>query len=105
MSEGFSALRVIDETEWIFPWSRTGLEVTLVERDAVQFLRLCESRGTELRNCPAYACGQIIKGRSGEDELRPSTNSIRRHGDCRDSVDISTLFAKSTQSFRAEGPA
>ena len=29
-------------------------EVTLVSSDAVRFLGACESRGTELRNCPAY---------------------------------------------------
>jgi hypothetical protein len=29
-------------------------EVTLVDRDAVTFLAVCESKGTELRNCPAY---------------------------------------------------
>jgi hypothetical protein len=29
-------------------------EVTLVSGDAVRFLGACESRGIELRNCPAY---------------------------------------------------
>ena len=29
-------------------------EVTLVSCDAVRFLGACESRGTELMNCPAY---------------------------------------------------
>jgi len=29
-------------------------EVTLVDRDAVTFLALSETSGTELRNCPAY---------------------------------------------------
>ena len=29
-------------------------EVTLVSCDAVRFLGACESRGAELRNCPAY---------------------------------------------------
>ena len=39
-------------------------ELTIVDRDAVQFLRLCETRGTELRNCPAYVREWIIKERS-----------------------------------------
>ena len=29
-------------------------EVTLVDRDAVRFLKRCESSGIELRNCSAY---------------------------------------------------
>ena len=29
-------------------------EVTVVSSDAVRFLGICESQGTELRNCPAY---------------------------------------------------
>ena len=29
-------------------------EVTLVDRDAVAFLALSETGGSELRNCPAY---------------------------------------------------
>jgi hypothetical protein len=29
-------------------------EVTLVDRDAVTFLGLCETKGIELSNCPAY---------------------------------------------------
>ena len=29
-------------------------ELTLVDRDAVRFLKLCESNGIELRNCSAY---------------------------------------------------
>ena len=40
-------------------------EVTLVDRDAVQFLRLCESHRTQLRNCPAYVHEWIIKERFG----------------------------------------
>ena len=39
-------------------------EVTIVDRDAVQFLRLCESHGTEITNCPAYVREWIIKERS-----------------------------------------
>ena len=29
-------------------------ELILVDRDSVRFLKLCESNGIELRNCPAY---------------------------------------------------
>jgi len=29
-------------------------ELTLVDRDAVTFLKRCESKGVELRNCSAY---------------------------------------------------
>ena len=29
-------------------------ELTLVDRDAVTFLKRCESKGIELRNCSAY---------------------------------------------------
>ena len=29
-------------------------ELILVDRDAVRFLKLCESNGIELRNCSAY---------------------------------------------------
>jgi hypothetical protein len=29
-------------------------EVTLADREAVKFLVVCEIKGTELRNCPAY---------------------------------------------------
>jgi anti-anti-sigma regulatory factor len=29
-------------------------EVILVDREAVMLLAVCENRGTELRNCPAY---------------------------------------------------
>ena len=29
-------------------------EVSLVDRETVMFLALCETSGTELRNCPAY---------------------------------------------------
>lgn len=29
-------------------------QVLLADRDVVRFLAACESRGTEIRNCPAY---------------------------------------------------
>jgi len=39
-------------------------EVTLVGCEAVRFLRLCESRGIEIRNCPAYVREWILTERS-----------------------------------------
>ena len=39
-------------------------EVTLVCCDAVRFLGLCESRGMELKNCPAYVRRWISKEQS-----------------------------------------
>jgi hypothetical protein len=38
-------------------------EVTLICRDAVRFLGLCESRGVELRNSPAYIREWILSER------------------------------------------
>jgi anti-anti-sigma regulatory factor len=32
------------------------LELTLVDRDAIRFLRQCDSNGIELKNCPPYIC-------------------------------------------------
>jgi hypothetical protein len=36
-------------------------EVTLANRDAATFLGVCELKGIELRNCPAYLRGWIDK--------------------------------------------
>jgi len=38
-------------------------ELTLVDQDAVRFLRQCESNGTELKNCPPYICEWIARQR------------------------------------------
>ena len=38
-------------------------ELTLVDRDAVRFLKLCESNGIELRNTSAYIRQWITKER------------------------------------------
>lgn len=38
-------------------------EVTLVSCEAVRFLGACESRGTELMNCPAYVRRWITRER------------------------------------------
>ena len=40
-------------------------EVTLVCCDAVRFLGACESRGIELRNCPAYVRRWITREQCG----------------------------------------
>jgi hypothetical protein len=38
--------------------------VSLVDREAVQFLALTEYNGTELRNCPAYVREWVTRERS-----------------------------------------
>jgi anti-anti-sigma regulatory factor len=40
-------------------------ELTLVDQDAVRFLRQCESNGIELKNCPPYVCEWIARQRDG----------------------------------------
>lgn len=39
-------------------------EVTLVDRDAVDFLAICELKGMELRNCPAFLRQWVAKEQS-----------------------------------------
>ena len=39
-------------------------DVRLADREAVKLLALCESRGTELRNCPAYVREWVTKERA-----------------------------------------
>ena len=41
-------------------------ELTLVDQDAVSFLRQCESNGNELKNCPPYICEWIARQRDGK---------------------------------------
>jgi len=41
-------------------------ELILVDRDAVRFLKRCESNGIELRNCSAYIREWITRERDGE---------------------------------------
>ena len=36
-------------------------ELTLVDRDAVSYLALCELRGIELRNCPPFLRDWVTK--------------------------------------------
>jgi hypothetical protein len=41
-------------------------ELTLVDHDAVGFLRECDSDGIELKNCPPYICEWIARQRDGK---------------------------------------
>ena len=41
-------------------------ELTLVDQEAVRFLRGCDSNGIELRNCPPYICEWIARQRDGK---------------------------------------
>jgi len=41
------------------------MEVTLVDRDAVTFLAVCELKGIELRNCPAFLREWVTKEQLG----------------------------------------
>jgi hypothetical protein len=38
-------------------------EVTLADRDAAMFLAICELKGVELRNCPAFLRDWVAKER------------------------------------------
>lgn len=63
--EDLSELRVLIESE-----DRHVVldlrELTLVDRDAVRFLRQCESNGIELKSCPPYVCEWIARQRDGK---------------------------------------
>jgi anti-anti-sigma regulatory factor len=39
-------------------------ELTLVDRDAVRYLAVCEMRGIELRNCPPFLREWLIREQS-----------------------------------------
>ena len=45
--------------------------VSLVDREAVQFLALTEYNGTELRNCPAYVREWVTRERAEMHAERP----------------------------------
>jgi len=50
-------------------------EVTLVDREAVRFLAACETKGSVLRNCPAFVREWILRERSKEQAwILPRTN-------------------------------
>jgi anti-anti-sigma regulatory factor len=38
-------------------------EVKLVDQDAVEFLAICETNGTQIKNCPAYIREWILRER------------------------------------------
>ena len=44
-------------------------ELTLVDHEAVGFLRECDSDGIELKNCPPYICEWIARQRDGSNSL------------------------------------
>ena len=41
-------------------------EVTIVGREAIRFLAACETKGSVLRNCPAFVREWILRERSNE---------------------------------------
>jgi anti-anti-sigma regulatory factor len=41
-------------------------ELTLVDHEAVGFLRECDSDSIELKNCPPYVCEWIARQRDGK---------------------------------------
>ena len=41
-------------------------ELTLVDHEAVGFLRECDSDGIKLQNCPPYICEWIARQRDGK---------------------------------------
>jgi hypothetical protein len=52
-------------------------ELTLADREAVRLLALCETKGIELRNCPAYVREWVAREgtRTGTKTLRPGDRS------------------------------
>lgn len=54
---------LIDEETAGRPLALDLKELLLVDRDAVTFLKRCESKGIELRNCSAYIRQWITKER------------------------------------------
>ena len=54
-------------------------EVTLVDRDAVRFLELCDSDGVRLRNCPPYIREWVARVR--DERLSPSGAFAETEGD------------------------
>jgi anti-anti-sigma regulatory factor len=65
--EDLSELKELIELEVANPHIVLDLrELTLVDQDAVRFLRQCESDDIELRNCPPYICEWIARQRDGQ---------------------------------------
>jgi anti-anti-sigma regulatory factor len=68
--EGLSELKALMEAEVANRHIVLDLlELTLVDQDAVRFLRQCESNGIELKNCPPYICEWIARQRDGSNSL------------------------------------
>ncbi len=51
-------------------------EVTLVDREAVRFLVACETKGSVLRNCPAFVREWILRERSNEAGMDIATDKL-----------------------------
>jgi anti-anti-sigma regulatory factor len=51
-------------------------EVTLVDRDVVTFLAVCERRGIELRNCPAFLREWVVKEQQRIDDEPPNQSTL-----------------------------
>ena len=65
--EGLSELNELIESEEANRHIVLDLrELTLVDQDAVRFLRQSESNGIELKNCPPYICEWIARQRDGK---------------------------------------
>ena len=51
-------------------------EVTLVDREAVRFLAACETKGSVLRNCPAFVREWIFIERSNGASMDIATDKL-----------------------------
>ena len=52
-------------------------DVTLVDRDAMQFLAECDAGPIKLVNCPAYIRGSLDRGREQNNEHLPPPGPAR----------------------------
>jgi hypothetical protein len=51
-------------------------EVTLVDRESFRFLAACETKGSVLRNCPAFVREWILQERSNETGMNIATDKF-----------------------------
>lgn len=51
-------------------------EVTIVGREAIRFLAACETKGSVLRNCPAFVREWILRERSNEARKDIATHQL-----------------------------
>jgi len=65
----------VDELQQMFDAEASGRRIalylgdlTLVDQGVVSFLRRCEARGIELKNCPAYIRKWITGKRNADEE-------------------------------------